>query len=236
MEDYIVLIFFGVIVIVILIVSFFNKKAVVKRKLKQAEHKGISQFMEGDVAKITGNVQLVGEPLVAPLSKRKCSYYYVHVERKKSSGDHSNWHTYIEEEVSGKFLIKDEIGYAYINDPKVKSYIIQDKNYSSGFLNDAEKHLENYLASHGKESEGLLGFNKKLRYKEGILESDEKVAVLGKGHWKHAESLGLPEEYRMVLEITGYDNKAVYLSDDVSTTSTKAKKSFLQKIIDILIR
>jgi len=236
MEDYIVLFFFGVIVIVILIVSFFNKKAVVKRKLKQAEHKKISEFLNDDTARITGTVELVGEPLVAPLSKRICAYYHVLVEIKKSTGNNRRWQTHIEEEESGKFLIKDEFGYAYINANKIKSYIVKDKNYSSGFFNDAKKHLENYLASHGKESEGLLGFNKTLRYKEGILEPNEKVAVLGKGQWKDAESLGLPEEYRMVLEITSYYNKAVYLSDDVSTTSTKAKKSFLQKIIDILIR
>lgn len=233
MEDYLVLIFvFG---IVILISSFFSKKAIVKRKLKQAKHKRISEFLDGDVAKITGTVELINEPLIAPLSKRKCSYYYVHIERKNSSKN-STWQTYIEEEVSGNFLIKDEFGYACIKAPNVKSYIVQDKNYSSGFLNDTKQHLENYLASKGKESVGLLGFNKTLRYNEGILEPNEKVAVFGKGQWKDAKSLDLSEDYRMVLEITGYDNKAVYISDDLSTTSTKSKRSFARKIIDILTR
>ena len=236
MEDYIILIFIGVIAIVILISSFFNKKAVVKRKLKQAKHKRISEFLNDDTARITGIVELVGEPLVAPLSKRICAYYHVLVEIKKSTGNNRRWQTHIEEEESGKFLIKNEFGYAYINANKIKSYIVKDKNYSSGFFNDAKKHLENYLASHGKESEGLLGFNKTLRYKEGILEPDEKVAVLGKGQWKDAEVLGLPEKYGRVLEMSNYIKNEVYLSDDPDTTSNKKQKSIFSKIIDILTK
>lgn len=119
MEDYIILIFILIVGIVILVSMCFSRKAIVKRRLKQAKHKRISEFLEGDVAKITGKVELVGEPLVAPLSKRICSYYYIHVEQKKSSGKNSHWRTYIEEEVSGNFLIKDEFGYALINAPKI---------------------------------------------------------------------------------------------------------------------
>ncbi len=223
------LIFFIVIalvfVIIIIISSFFSKKAKIKRKLKKAEFKNIGNFKEGEIAKIVGNVEFVDDPLIAPLSKRKCAYYYIHVEKKVSSGKRSHWKTIIEEELSCKFLIRDGSNYAFINDQKRKCYIVQDKSFSSGFLNDATDHLENFLRSRGYESEGFLGFNKTLRYKEGILESEEEIAVFGKGKWKYAEQLELPKKYRRVLEITSSEGVPIYLSDDPDTTLRNVKKS-----------
>ena len=73
--------------------------------------------------------------------------------------------TIIEEEISNKFLIKEETSYAFINDKRIKSYIVQDESYSTGFFSDATENLENYLNSKGYKSEGSWGFNKTLRYK-----------------------------------------------------------------------
>jgi hypothetical protein len=221
-------IIFVVIILVVIAIIFFgyyySKKAKIKRKLKNAELKSIAKFKSGDIARIVGKVEFIGNPLLAPLSNRECSYYYIHVERKVKSGKSSTWRTIIEEEVSSKFLIKEGDNYAYINDNNLKCYIVQDKSYSSGFLNDASVNLENYLNRKGYESEGMLGFNKTLRYKEGILEGAEEIAVFGKGVWKNASELSLPEKYGKVLEITSTNDVAVYLSDDPDTTIKKAKK------------
>lgn len=99
----------------------------------------------------------------------------------------------------------------------MKKYIVKDKNYSSGFLHDATERLEKYLNRKGFQSQGFLGFNKALRYREGILENREKVAVFGKGIWKDAVSLNLPKKYGRVLEIVSFNEDAVYLSDDEAT-------------------
>lgn len=206
-----------IIIVIVVLTFYFSKKAVIKRKLKKAEQKRIADFRDGDIAKIVGEVEFVDKPLMAPLSNRECSCYYVHIEQKVTSGKNSHWKTLIEEEVACKFLIKDGSQYAFINDDNIKSYIVQDRNYSSGFLNDASNHLEQYLNSKGYESEGFLGLNKTLRYKEGILEKGEEIAVLGKGEWKNSELVGLPAKYGRVLEITSLD-EAIYLSDDPDTT------------------
>ena len=60
--------------------------------------------------------------------------------------------------------------------------------------------------------------NRTIRYKEGVLEKDERIAVLGKGEWKEVGQLGLPEKYGKVLEIRSSDEEAIYLSDDPDTT------------------
>lgn len=220
-------IFFIIVIVIIIIISisyFFSKKAIIKRKLKNAKFKSIGDFKNGEIAKIIGNVEFINEPLISPLSKRKCSYYYIHIEQKVSSGKNSRWKTIIEEEVSSKFLIREGTDFAFINDNNIKCYIVQDKSFSSGFLDDATENLEKFLNSKGYESEGFLGFNKTLRYKEGILESEEKIAVFGKGIWKDVTTLELPEKYEKVLEITSNEGVAIYLSDDPDTTLIKVKK------------
>ena len=219
------IIFISIIIIVILLSYFFSKKAIVKRKLKNATVSSIGTFRNGQIAKIVGHVEFIDTPLIAPLSKRKCSYYYIHIEQRVSTGKSSRWKTIIKEEVSSKFLIKEGDNVAYINEKNVKCYIVQDKSFKSGFGNDATTNLEKILNSRGIDSEGFFGFNKTLRYKEGVLENEEKIAVFGKGTWKDPENLALPEKYNRVLEITANQGVPVYLSDDPDTTLKRVKEN-----------
>ena len=198
--------------------EIYGKKAVVKRKLEKTVSKRISEFKDGEVNKFIGNIEII-DPLLAPISGKECSYYYINIEeRVRVNSGSKTWETIIEEELSNKLLIKDGNKYAYINDKNMNSFIIDDKRFSSGFLNDAHIILEKYLNKHGHKSTGTLGMNKNIRYKEGVLEKDEKVAVFGKGEWQNAEKVGLPSSYGKVLVITAPGNDGVYLSDKPETT------------------
>ena len=66
----------------------------------------------------------------------------------------------------------------------------------------------------------MLGFNKKMRYKEGVLEEGETIAVLGKGIWESATHEQWSDNYGNVLKITSTDKMPVYLSDDPKTAIT----------------
>ena len=164
------------------------------------------------------------KPLIAPLSLRECVHYYIHIEEKRSSGKNSYWKTLIEESNSCNFLIHDGSSFAHISDKNIKSYIVQDRSYTSGFMNDASANLERYLHLKGYESENFLGFNKSMRYKEGVLEIGEEIAVYGKAQWKDVADLFLLEKYDKVLEITSQKDIAIYLRDDPKTTLRTAKK------------
>ncbi len=224
MNPLIILLTLGVVGVIFFVGYYFSSKTVIKRKLKKSKFKKIADFKNGEVAKIVGTVEFIGPPLHSPLSKRECAHYYIHVEEKVSSGKNSKWETLIEESISSKFLIKEKEHYAFINDNKLKSYVVQDVKYSSGFWNDATEDLEEYLKSKGEESEGFLGMNRTIRYKEGVLEKDERIAVLGKGEWKEFSQLGLPQKYGKVLEIRSSDEEAIYLSDDPDTTLRNTPK------------
>lgn len=220
MKEFIPVIIIIAVVAVILISFYYNKNAIIKRKLKKAPLKRIFSFRNGDIAKLVGKVEFVENALKAPLSGRECAYYHVHVEQQISSGKSSHWKTIIDEVVANKFVIRDGNEVAYVNSTRMKSYIVEDRKYRSGFLNDATKHLEAYLNRHGLESENFLGLNKTIRYKEGILEKGEKIAVLGIGEWKDADQLDLPDFYGRVLYINACENQAIYLSDDLETLDT----------------
>jgi hypothetical protein len=216
-------IIFAIVVVAILAgVYFFSKKAVVKRNLKKAPHKSLQQFRSGETARVIGKIECVDEPMIAPLSGRKCAHYYIHVQQHVSSGKSGHWKTLIEEEVSNTFVIRDGDKCAIINDNDIKSYIVEDKKYASGFMNNPTESLTAYLKKHGHESETYFGFNKKIRYFEGVLEPGEQTAVLGKGTWKKAYDAGLPDHYYEVLVITADEKGKLYLSDDPDTV----KKEF----------
>jgi hypothetical protein len=208
-----------VVVIVIILVSFFSRKAVVSRKLKKAPLRRIADFKNGEVAKIVGTVEFVDAPLEAPLSGRKCVWYYIHIEKQTSNGKGGSWNSIIKENQRACFVLREGNTVAFIDTDNIKSYIVEDDKYKSGTFNDATQALENYLNRHGHKSENWLGLNKNLRYSEGVLEENEQVAVLGEGHWRKAETVGLPRHYGQVLVITAPLDSSVYLSDDFHTVT-----------------
>ena len=203
---------------------FYSEKAKIKRKFKKTQHKKISEFKDGDVAKFTGIIESIDEPLISPLSRRKCTHYNVLVEQEVSSGKSSHWKKLIARQDSNTFIIRGANGCAFIEGGKMKRHIVVDREFSSGFMNDPKIHLKEYLEQHGHKNENFIGMNKTIRYKEGILELGEKVAVLGKGVWKMAEELSLPAELGKVLAITDHGDEYVYFTDDEETTHIAEQK------------
>jgi len=214
------------IIIIVLIVAsaiiynfFFTNKAVVKRKLKKAKVKRVHEFKSGQTAKITGIVECVDGPLTAPLSGRECAYYHVHVEQKVSAGKSSRWETLIDKEYYTNYVLRDGNACAYFEDEGLKSYIVQDREYSSGFMENATAVLEAYLQDNGHKSETYFGFNKTIRYREAVLEVGEEVAVFGQGIWQAAHTLELPDRYDNVLVMRATQKGHMYMSDDPETVS-----------------
>lgn len=197
---------------------YFSRKNIVKRKLKKAPHVPINDFRDDDIAKIKGAMQYVKDPLIAPLSGRACAHYRIVVEERRRSGKSSSWHTIIEEEQSSNFLIKEGSNYALLDDKNRKSYLVPDAKYDSGFLNDATPELEAFLNRHGHKSENLIGMNKSIRYREGVLEEGEEVAVTGTGRWMDATSFKLDLGIDKILVLVAPEGSEIYLSDDPSIT------------------
>ena len=208
-----------VIVAIVIYNNFFSAKAVIKRTLRKAPQKQISEITDGEIVKFIGTVESIDEPLLSPLSNRKCTYYSIIIEQKVSSGKNSHWKTLVKKKRSNKFVIRDKEHHAIINTKNIKSHIVVDREYSSGFLNDVDPRLEAYLLEHNIKSETAFGFNKTLRYREGVLELGEKIAVLGKGKWENGSDFELPSEIEKVLSVSPGEKDFIYLSDATEVTT-----------------
>lgn len=188
------------------VLRLFSRDAVIKRKLRRAKRIPIKDFPDGGVAKIVGRLDYVGRPFNAPLTGRRCAQYLVEVEEKDGSGE---WERLTEEEAGQDFFLDDGTGEALIKLQDARIAVTKDRDYSSGTFKDATPRQERFLFSKGEKSTGFLGFNRSLRYKEGVLRRREDVAVYGVGRWKKDDEGG-PE--RLVL--AGTSRVPLCVSDD----------------------
>lgn len=202
------------VVIAIFCGFYFSKKAIVKRALKKTPYKRIHEFTPGEKGKVIGKIVYAGQVLQAPLSKRHCVSYHVEVQEHRRHGKSSSWVTIVNDEKRGDIVVHDGMGYAFVEPQHIQAYLVQDANFSSGTFNDASPELIEYLRMHGQESTGLLGFNKQLRFKEGILEQNEMVAVVGVGMWGSARGKNLNLTQDRVLIMNVDEKGKLYLSDD----------------------
>lgn len=195
-----------------------SDRAVVTRKMANIKELKISEVLNGEYVKVRGKVYFAGKTLKAPLSGRECVYYHVKVEERSRSSKSNRTYTIIDEEKLASVVIENDNQYAYIDPRLVRSYVLKDMNYSSGFLNDATEDLKNYLKKHGREPEDVFGFNRSLSYEEGVLEKDEEVIIIGKANWRRASDLRLNIPQKSVLVISADNKEPAYFTDDTDYT------------------
>jgi hypothetical protein len=201
------------IVIFIVVVSYFSKKNLILRELKKDRRKQLISVKENEYAKVIGKVFQTNQPLIAPLSGRACVYYEVLIEKK---GDKS-WHQFIKEEKAQDFFIKSQGEMAKVkaniqaNSKRV--FLVKDFKKTSGFRKESTMRFDNFLEKHDKSSIGLLGFNKTLRYREGIIEINENIAVKGIGNWKSLKESIEGFSYSRILTFSGNPKEKLIITD-----------------------
>ena len=177
---------------------------------------------ENQLAKVIGKAKPISEVLYAPLSGRKCVLYRVIIEQK-TGGKNRHWRKIINDEKVHDFLLESYSGKVIIKMNDYKSYFVADAVYKSGHFKDPTMKLENYLQLHGKKSLDFLGFNKKLRYKEAIIEVGEKIAVMGTIKYENIEQYGLTDSYSKIPVLQSVDKNKLIISDD--------PKALIEKVV-----
>jgi hypothetical protein len=151
--------------------------------MSTTETSPIGQLAAGP-AEIRGRTATSEEPLTSPWRKQPCVHYCFHVQQRRSSTNSKghtthHWVTYIKDEKTLPFLVKDDTGQAVVDSSKIKFVIDQDKFSRSGFMDDADGDLQQLLETrYNKKTKGMM-FNKTLKYTESTLELDEEVYVFG---------------------------------------------------------
>lgn len=212
---------------IIFLKYFFSTKQKIIRKLTKLQKKSIHQLKTKEFSRISGKALHIKEPLIAPLSKRKCIFYKFKIEQKRSNGKNSYWDTIVDKEEFQDFFIKQNDEYVIVRPKKFPknymSYLVSDKNAKSGTFNDPTPELENLLNQFNIKSTSLFGLNKNLQYSEGVIEIGEEITAAGVVKWK---SLREPIEgysYSKIVELESSEKEKLIITD---LPNIKSKERF----------
>ncbi|OUR93924.1 hypothetical protein A9Q87_04235 [Flavobacteriales bacterium 34_180_T64] len=216
-NSYLPLLIIVIIGIVGFCVYYFNPKQVILRTLSKIPNRSIGSLRSNKLTKITGKALHVKAALIAPLSKRKCVFYTMKIEKKVSTGKSSHWKTIIKEEKVQDFFIDKDGEYVIIkpvqNPKNFISYLVTDQTASSGTFNEPTPEFESLLNRYNIDSSGFFGFNKQLRYTEGIIEIGETITVSGIAKWKQL-SEPIPEyTYSKIAALDSTDKQKLIITD-----------------------
>ncbi len=170
------------IVVATLLGWFFSADQRHRRAMQEVPRRPIAEVVEGEIARVVGKVR-VSAPVVAPLSGRSCAYFRVLVQERRKRGKGSYWVDVVDEAGGVDFLLEDDTGRAVVKVDRAKAVLEGDESGHSGFLSEPSAELVAFLEARGHSAQGWV-FNKTIRYREGIAEEGETVAVVGKGRWE----------------------------------------------------
>lgn len=189
-------------------------------RLRAAPRVAIRDFPDGRVAKIVGTVRESAAAVQAPVSRRRCVYYFVEVEEDQSDDDSlGGWRTIVTEQAGCDFLVDDGTGTALVLIAGAQGSLIEDVHLRSGFLDAPTPEMQALLARHDKSTHGWI-LPKRLRYREGILELGETAAVCGHGMLEpdpNPATAGAYRERAMRPVLRSTPDNPVLLSDNVSS-------------------
>lgn len=214
-----IIILLAIIVIgaIIFLAFYFSRKQVIIRTLSKIQSKPASGLRTNELSKVSGKALHVKEPLLAPYSQRKCVFYQIKIEQKVNSGKSSHWKTLVEEEKSQEFFVETNSDFVIIKPTDIPrnyiTYLVKDKKQSSGTFNDPTPKFDALLRRYNIESQTFFGFNKQLRYREGIIELGEQITVAGIAKWRSL-SEPLPDyPYSKIAELTDDVNTKLIITD-----------------------
>lgn len=210
----IIIVFVGAI---IFLSYYFSKKQVVLRKLSKTPLKPATGLKTSELTKVTGKALHVKEPLIAPLSGRKCVFYTIKIEKRVSTGKSSHWKTVINEEKTQEFFINSNGDFVIVRPSQSPnnylSYLVKDKRISSGAFNDPTPEFESLLKSYNIDPLNFLGFNKSLRYMEGVIEIGEQITAAGIAKWKTLNEPIPDYHYSKIAELVSEGKEKLIITD-----------------------
>lgn len=203
---------------------YFSEDAVTRRALRARRRVDIAAVADGATVKIGGTVSCADgvEPLVAPLSGRPCVAWVVVVEEREQAGKTSHWHEVVRDVLAQRFMLDDGTGRAVVEAQRPAVALHRDGHFQSGTFNDASPRLEAFLERYGLKSTGMLGFNKQMRYYEGVIEAGERASAYGTARLEPDPEGGGGAGYRtaaMRVVLVEPEDESMLLSDDESTTA-----------------
>lgn len=189
----------GITLVIGVVVTLVNIKNFKRRqRIIATPTSPIAQAPGNGVVEIKGRIAPSEQGLLqTPFSGRYAVWCRITVQELRSNGKSRYWHTLLTEIDQRPFMVDDGSGQMARVIPMGSNVILDAQNVaSSGTFNDAQPHLEAFLASRGLKSTSWIGFNKSMRYTEEVLAPNDPLYALGPSR----REAGAPvyDGYRMV--------------------------------------
>jgi len=188
--------------------TLFTQNERIRRTLRNAPSKRISEVTDDEQAKVVGRVRALGELLVAPITGRDCVAYSVTVLEQSDRG------SAIRETKAMPFALDDGSGRALVDPTDARIAIDNGATVQTGMLNDPTPAAEDLLRRHGKRPRHSL------LYREAVVTDGESIAVLGAGTREPDPDAPPVESYRGAprtrLRLTSSAKHPLVISDDPS--------------------
>lgn len=216
---------------------FWGRKKLI-RTYKEISRKKLGTCKDNELVRVQGEVLLLGEPLIAPLSNNKCAAYETKALKKEDVttlssseshvGSNTIWQTIKLVKESRDFLIQCEESFALIRVDGGKLKICLDithdqgsyKKDRGGFLTEEENTTrQRTLEQMGLPYKSYVGaYSRDIKFEEGVLEQGKQVAVRGTGKWistNNLEELFFLNKHgvKKVFEIVNSEGNQLHLSN-----------------------
>jgi hypothetical protein len=168
-----------------------------RTRIKQTPTSAIALAAGNSDVEIRGRIVASEEGLVtAPFSQRPAVWSRTLVEHYQQRGRSGSWVTLLDEVHARPFLVEDGSGQRARVQPAGANVVLDARTVaSSGPFRDPPPHVESFLRAHNIESTMWLGFNKRLRYREEVLEPGHTLYALGPS--RRDPGPPVPDGYRM---------------------------------------
>ena len=163
------------------------------------------------LVEISGKAEAIpGTVVPSPFTAKSCIYYFFRIEEYKRRGKSSHWATIRKGEYRPEFYVRDDTGKILVNPEAAEYNVPKDFEYNSGLLNDPPAKVKEFLKENGLSHDGFLGLNKRMRYREYLIEPGQNVYVMGTA----ANDPVVSEENTSGLVMQkGTNEKFFYISD-----------------------
>lgn len=115
----------------------------------------------------------------SPFTAKDCIYYSFRVEEYRRQGKNSRWVTVKKGEYRPEFFVRDDTGKVLVDPAGADINVPKDFEYNSGLLNDPPVLVKEFLKANDISHDSFLGLNKRMRYREYLIEPDDTVYVMG---------------------------------------------------------
>lgn len=166
------------------------------------------------LVEITGKaIAVEGTTRPGPFTGKDCIYYFYTIEEHRRQGKNSRWVTIKKEEYRPEFYVQDDTGKILVNPEGAQINVPRDYEYNSGLLNDPPALVKEFLKASDISHDSFLGLNKRMRYREYLVEPGDAVYVMGSAEDDPVIAHTADDHTSRLIIQKGVNQKFYYISD-----------------------